>query len=337
MSKNLPFTQAQIDSILNARRGFNARMGEMAIRINGQQAFEGNALAIPLDAWRRIDSRAQQLARSRLVLFNRLAAASNIPVSIADLVNYYPQVSDSGDVLVSMDGRNAAKADQAITKYVGTPVPILTSNTRMGWRQMEVLRKGGGGLDVTSIANNQRRLAEKLEDMVLNGLSSIVVGTDTIYGLRNLPQRNTFTHGFTLASATGANWLAVFKAVIAQALGDNQYGRISVFVNQGDYTYADTTDYAANYPGTILQRMQAIGQIQEIVPVPGIPVNEVIAIVDLDGGEWGGILTAMPMTTRPKTRVEPEDDYVFGVIAAAAPQFRSDYNGQSAFVHGTQS
>jgi uncharacterized linocin/CFP29 family protein len=337
MSKNLPFTKAQMDSILNSRRAFNGRMSKLAIAINGQEAFEGNALAIPLDAWRRIDQRAQQLARSRLVLFNRLAAASNIPVSIADLVNYYPQVSDSGDVLVSMDGRNTAKADQAITKYVGTPVPILTSNTRMGWRQMEVLRKGTGvSLDIVSIANNQRKVAEKLEDMVLNGLSSIVVGTDTIYGLRNLPQRNTFTHGFTLATATGAQWLTMVKQVIAAALGDNQYGQISIFVNQGDYTAADTTDYAANYQGTILQRLLAVSQVKEIVPVPGIPVNEVLAIVDIDGGEWGGILTAMPLTTRPKTRIEPEDDYVFGVITAAAPQFRSDYNGQSAFVHGTQ-
>jgi len=335
MSKNLPYTTAQINAILNSRRAFNGRMSQMALAINGQEAFEGNALAIPLDAWRRIDMRAQALARSRLVLFNRLAAASNIPVSIADLVNYYPQTSDSGDVLVSMDGRNTAKADQAVTKYVGTPVPILTSNTRMGWRQMEVLRKGGGNLDVTSIANNQRKVAEKLEDIVLNGLSTIVVGDATIYGLRNLPQRNTFTHGFTLATATGAQWLTAFKQVIAAALGDNQYGQISVFVNQGDYTAADTTDYAANYQGTILQRLGTIGQIKEVVPVPGIPVNEILAIVDLDGGEWGGILTAMPMTTRPKTRIEPEDDYVFGVIAAAAPQFRSDYNGQSAFVHGT--
>ena len=66
-----------------------------------------------------------------------------------------------------------------------------------------------------------------------------------------------------------------------------------------------------------------------------VPANEIIGVVDLEGGEWGGILSAMPVTTRPKNRQEPEDDYVFNVLAAAAPQFRSDYNGQSSFVHGT--
>jgi hypothetical protein len=330
----LRFTPEQQAAILAERAGFNQRM--TALAANAATRIEGNSLAIPLDAWRRIDTRAQALARTRLPIFNRLAQASTIPVDIADLVNFYPQMGDSGDVLVSMDGRNAAKADAPAMKFDGTPVPILTSNSRIGWRQMAVMRKGGGMFDTAAIANNQRRVAEKLEDMVLNGLSSVNVNGATIYGLRNLPQRNAFVHGLTLATATGAQWLAAVKATIAQALGDNQYGRITIFVNQGDYTAADTTDYALNYSGTILERLRAISQIVEIVPAASLPVNEIIGIVDLDAGEWGGILSAMPMTTRPKTRIEPEDDYVFGVIAAAAPQFRSDFAGQSAFIHGTQ-
>lgn len=338
----LLFTANQERAILGARSRFNhsqvalaAMHGLTATNGFNDDVLEGNAVGIPLDAWRRIDSRVQALARSRLVVFNRLAQASTIPVSIADLVNFYPQVSDSGEVLVSMDGRNTAKADQAITKYVGTPVPIFTSNSRFGWRQMEVMRKGGSNLDTVSIANNQRKIAEKMEDVVMNGLPSIVVGSDTIYGLRTLPSRNTFTHGFTLATATGANWVTAFKQLRAAAVGDNQYGQITVFVSQSDYNAASDTDYAANYTGTILQRLMAMEQIKEIIPAPSVPANELIGIADLDTGEWGGILSAMPLTTRPKMRVEPEDDYVFGVIAAAAPQFRSDYNGQSAFVHGT--
>lgn len=330
----LKFNTEQNSAINRVRAGFDARQVALAAN-SASMSFEGNSLPIGIDAWRRIDGRAQSLARSRLQVFNRLAAASTILVSIADLVNFYPQVSDSGEVLVSMDGRNQAKADAAVVKYVGTPLPVLTSTARMGWRQMEVLRKGGQFLDITSISNNQRRVAEKLEDMVINGLSSVVVGSDTIYGLRTLPARNTFSHTFTLATATGANWLAAFKQAISAALGDNNYGRLTIFLNQGDYTAADTNDYAANYSGTILQRLKAISQIAEIVPASAVPANEILGIADMDTGEWGGILSAMPMTTRPKTRGEPEEDYVFSVIAAAAPQFRSDFSGQSAFVHGS--
>lgn len=329
----LQFTAEQQAAILAERSGFNRRQIDLAA--NSASVLEGNALAVPLDAWRRIDSRAQTLARSRLQVFNRLAQANTIPVSIADLVNYYPQVSDSGEINVSMDGRAQAKGDAPNVKYVGTPVPVFTGTARFGWRQMEVLRKGGGMLDVTAIANKQRKMAEKMEDMVLNGLTSVNVGGDTIYGLRNLPSRNTYSHTYTLATATGAQWLDAVKKAISAALGDNNFGQLTLFVNQGDYTAADTTDYAANYSGTILQRLLAINQIKEIIPASSVPANEILGIADLDAGEWGGILSAMPLTTRPKTRQEPEDDYIFSVIAAAAPQVRSDYNGQSAFVHGS--
>ena len=110
----LIFTNEQQTAIMAARAGFNARaVANAAHIVNG---LEGNSLAIPLDAWRRIDGRVQQISRARLQMFNRLAAASTTPVSIADLVNFYPQVSDSGEVQVTMDGRNAGKADQAVVK-----------------------------------------------------------------------------------------------------------------------------------------------------------------------------------------------------------------------------
>lgn len=330
----LIFTDEQRLAINTARAAFNQRATAMAAGV--VSGLEGNSLAIPLDAWRRIDGRSQQLARSKLAVFNVLAKASTIPVSIADLVNYYPQVSDSNEVQINMDGRNGAKADQAVTKFVGTPLPIMTTNTRIGWRQMEVIRKGGSQIDTVSIGNGQRKIAEKMEDMVINGLSSIVVGGDTIYGLRTLPQRNTFAHGFTLATATGAQWLVAVQQAITAAMGDNQFGRITLMVNIGDYMKADTTDYAANYSGTILQRLKAIAQIADIIPASSVPVNEILGVVDLEGGEWGGIQSAMPLVTRPKNRQEPEDDYVFGSMAAVVPQFRSDFNGQSPFLHGTQ-
>jgi len=329
----LIFTDEQRLAINTARAAFNQRATAMAAGV--VSGLEGNSLAIPLDAWRRIDGRSQQLARSKLAVFNVLAKASTIPVSIADLVNYYPQVSDSNEVQINMDGRNGAKADQAVTKFVGVMLPIMTTNTRIGWRQMEVIRKGGSQIDTVSIGNGQRKIAEKMEDMVINGLSSIVVGGDTIYGLRTLPQRNTFAHGLTLASATGAQWLAAVQQAITAAMGDNQYGRITLMINIGDYMKADTTDYAANYSGTILQRLKAIGQIADIIPASSVPVNEILGVVDLESGEWGGIQSAMPLVTRPKNRMEPEDDYVFGSMAAVVPQFRSDFNGQSPFLHGT--
>lgn len=327
----LKFTAEQELAVNSARESFNQTM----TAISAQNSLIGNASPIPLDAWRRVDQRGAMIQRDVLAVFNRLAASNQTPVGVGDIVNFYPQISDSGEVHVSMDGRSEGLADQASVKYVGTPVPVFDSYARMGWRQMETIRKSGGGLDVDTIANHQRKVAEKLEDVALNGLPSVVVGGSTIYGLRTFPQRSTDTHGLTLKSSTGAQWVAAFEKLINSLIGDNAFGRVTVFVNYADYVYASINEYTANYPKKILQALQEIGQIAEIVPAAKVPANEIIGIAGLATGEWGSILQAMPLVTRPKSRSNPEDDYVFGVLAMAAPQFRADYDGRSQIAHLT--
>lgn len=336
----LRLTDAQGAAINGARAAFNLRQTAMADNSAFADGFgdtlTGNAAQVPLDAWRRIDGRAVQLQRDILVMFNRLAQASSTPVAMADLVSYFPQVSDSGEVHVTMDGRSEGRADQALVKYEGTPLPIFDSQARFGWRQMEVMRRGPSGIDTATISNHQRKVAEKLEDVVLNGYAAINVAGTTIYGLRNFPQRATGVHGLDLNGATGAQWLSVIEDVVNAHLADNAYGRITIFLNYGDYTYADINEFTAGYPKTILARLREVSQVAEIVPVPRLAANEVISIANIGNGDWGSILNGMPLVTRPKVRHNPEDDYVFGVIAAAVPQFRSDYEGRSQIAHFTK-
>jgi hypothetical protein len=174
--------------------------------------------------------------------------------------------------------------------------------------------------------------------VALNGLSSIVVGGSTIYGLRNHPQRNTGTHGFDLNNtATGANWLTAFKQIIDLLVGDNAFGKVTVFLNYSDWLYASVNEFTAGYPKTILQRLREVEQISDIIPASKVPADNIIGIAGLETGDWGSILSAMPMTTRPKARQNPEDDYVFGVMAAAAPQFRVDNDGRMPIAHTTAS
>lgn len=325
----LRFTPEQEQAVNQAREAFNRTQTALAVEL------VGNSIAVPVDAWRRIDSRGAMIQRDVLNVFNRLAAADTTPVGVGDLVSYYGQISDSNEVNVSMDGRSTGKADQANINYVGTPVPVLTSDARFGWRQMEVLRKSPNSLDTATIGNAQRKVAEKLEDMALNGLSSAVVGGQTIYGLRNFPQRNTATHGLTLTSATGAQWLAAFQSMFNQLIGDNAYGKATVFLNYGDWLYASINEFVAGYPKTILQRLQEIAQVAEIVPASKVPANEIIGVAGLQTGEWGTILSAMPLVTRPKARHNAEDDYAFGVIAMAAPQLKADFDGRAQIAHIT--
>lgn len=329
----LRFTPTQEAAILATRRAFDESQTRLAA--NSTDQLVGNAAPVDLDSWRRIDTRATLIQRDVLAVFNRLSAASQTPIDIGDLVSYFPQVSDSGEVTVTMDGRQTGRSDQALVKYAGTPVPIIASEARFGWRQAAVNRKGRLGLDTITVENHMRRVAEKLEDMVLNGDSSVVVGGNAIYGLRNHPSRNTGNHTFTLGAATGANWLTAFSQLINLLIGDNAYGRVTVFLNWGDYTYASINEFVAGYPKTILQRLREIEQIADIVPASKVPASNLIGVAGLETGGWGTVLSAMPMAARPKNRLNTEDDYVVSVMAAAVPQFRTDYGGQMPVAHTT--
>ncbi len=329
----LRFTTSQELAVNQARAAFDASQIAMA----SQAVLVGNAAPVGLDAWRRIDARSTRIQRDVLAVFNRLAAANTTPAMIGDLVSYFPKISDSGEVHVSMDGRGEGLADAATVQFEGTPIPIIDSQARMGWRQMEVVRKGQTALDVETVANHQRKVAEKMEDMVLNGLSSIVVGGSTIYGLRNHPQRNTGTHGLTLASATGAEWLTAIRQICTLLMADNAFGRVSIFLNYSDWFYASANEFAAGYPKTILQRILEIEQVAEVIPASKMTASNIVGVAGLTTGDWGSILSAMPMVTRPKARQNPEDDYVFGVMAAVAPQFRVDADGRTNLAHTTTS
>lgn len=310
------------------RVAFNRRETEIA-RAAGS-VFVGNAAPIGLDAWRRIDQRAATIQRDVLGVFARLARANSTPVEIADLVSFYPKVSDSGSTQVSMDGRAMGKNDQAVVNFAGTPVPIIHSEAAFGWRQWQVLARNGGLGAADSLANNQRSVTEKLEDMAINGLPSIVVGGSTIYGLKTFPDRNSGTYGaFNLNGGTGANWATAFTTTINALVADNSFGNATVFVNYADWMYAGQTDFASNYPKTILARMLEMPGVREIIPCSKLAANDVLAVNNIDSGEWGSILTGMPVTTKPKARVNETDDYVFSVMAMAAPQFRSDANSRS--------
>lgn len=329
----LKFTPEQELAVNACRAQFNDQMTRMGQAVT----MIGNAAAVPLDAWRRVDGKAALIQRDVLTVFNKLAAASQTPVGVGDIVSFYPQISDSGEVNTSMDGRSESNADAANVKYSGTPVPVFDSYARMGWRQMEVIRKSPTALDTQTIANHQRKVAEKLEDVVLNGLSAISVGGNTIYGLRNFPERSTGTHGLTLATSTGAQWLTAVKQIIDLLVADKAFGKVTLFVNYGDYVSISINEFTSGYPKTILQRLKEIEQLADIVPASKCTANEIIGVNNLGMGDWGTILQAMPLVTRPKMRHNPEDDYVFGVLAMAAPQFRSDYDGRSQIAHTTAS
>lgn len=282
-----------------------------------------NASPLPRDIWATWDTEAIEVSRSVLSVFNSLASAVSKPMDLGDLLHYFAQVGDSGEAHISLDGRSSARTDQPEYTYVGTPLPIVDSTFKFGWRQMRAAQNKGVSLDGSARVNSVRRVSETLESIALVGSPKIVVAGAPLYGLTNHPKRNTRSTGVTLASATGVQWVAEIVATIKLLHADNfRNRRVTIYLNWDDWFYATQAEYIANYPKKIIQAISEIAGIVEFVPSSSITANTIIALVkERDVVE---VLNGMPITTRAQARQNPEDDFIFKTWAAAAVEIKYD-------------
>lgn len=326
----MKFTEQQKAFILNERRHHNQQHQAMQ-KIHGNSMLVGNALPIPKDTWGMWDREAVQIQRDVLSVYNDLSSSLSMGMPIGKLVHHFQTVSDSSQVNVSLDGRGKGKTDQPVIEYHGTPLPIIDSPFSFGWRQVEAARTEGYSLDAAASSNAQRKVAEKLEDIVLNGDSSISVGGDTLYGLLNHPERNTRSTGQTLNGATGVEWEAEVSATLKALHAANFRTEVTLYMNWDDYFYATSTEYSTQYGGKkIIDAVRTMAGVQNIVPASKVPANTIIGVVKRR--EVVQVLNGMPMITRALTRQNPEDDYNLMVMAASALEIKFDAEGQCGIV-----
>lgn len=327
----LKFTKEQSALLVNERRAYDKAHERMAVNHAG--FIVGNASTLPKDVWGEWDREAIEVQRDVLAVFNDLSSLSR-SMPLGKLVHHFQTVSDSGEVNISLDGRGKSKLDRPVIDYHGTPLPIIDSTFGFGWREVLAAQTEGYSLDGAARNNHMRKVAEKMEDLVINGDATIDVGGAKIYGLRNAPNRNTDTHGLDLNGATGAQWVEAFKGLIAGLHADNFYSPVTVYLNYADWFYASVTDFVATYPKTILSRLMEIPGLAAIVPASKVPTNEMLGICKRS--DVVQILSGMPMTVRPKNRQNPEDDYNFIVMAAVAPEFKFDAEEQAGYIQVTK-
>lgn len=314
------FSPEQWAAVTAGRDAFTANQEDLAARYSG--ALIGNAYSLPRDTWKSWDMEAITVQRTTRAVYNDLAGSVSSPVNIGKLVHYFQTVSDSGEVNVSLDGRSKARTDQQTYDYHGTPLPIIDSTFSYGWRQVAAAQTEGQQLDPVGRENAMDKVMAQLETIVLDGIATVKVGGDQLYGLRTHPKRATRTTGNALLTATGAQWLAEVIATLKLLHAKNFKVPATLYLNWSDWFYATTTEYTAGYPKTIAQRVLEIPGIASIVPSDTVTASQIIAIVK--DRRVVNLLNGMPMNTQAQFRANPTDDYNFVTMAAAALQVRYD-------------
>lgn len=314
------FSPEQQSAIIANRMMFNQRQDELATA-NGS-AMIGNAYSLPRDTWKSWDMEAVTVQRNLQAVYSDLAASVATPVNIGKTIHYFQTVSDSGSVNVSLDGRSKARTDQQTYDYHGTPLPIVDSTFSYGWRQVAAAQSESMQLDPVGRINANDKVMSQMETIVLDGIASIEVGGDQLYGLRTHPKRATRTTGQALLTATGAEWVADVVATLKLLHAKNFKVPATLYLNWSDWFYATTTDFAAAYPKTIAQKILEIPGIASIVPSDSVTASQIIAVVKNKGVVT--LLNGMPLSTQAQFRANMTDDYNFVTMAAAALQIRYD-------------
>lgn len=328
---------------LGKRIGIDADAGWIA---NSENVFSGNAATVPHDAFAQWGVGGLDIKRSMLGIFDDLASAVTRSVDIGVMIDYYAKYSDnSTDVNVTLDGRGKAKTDQNVIEYAGTPIPILDNSVSYGWRQMQTLMRGAGGglMRDNGMRNKNRHILEKREDMALNGFDNIDIGGSKVYGMLNHPDRNTFTHGIVIQSATPAAIKAAVVGTLKACHADNFKSGFTLYFNWDDWFYiaSEQDALATGTPTatgairkTIEQELLQLPGVDRIVASDSVPVNTIIALVR--DSECVEILDAMPLTQILQFRANTTDEYVFKNMCAQSIQLKSDFKKQMGLAVGTQ-
>ncbi|MDO9676833.1 encapsulin [Glaesserella parasuis] len=328
----LKFTKEQERFVINERINYDKKHVLMATNSAGML---GNSMTLPKDVWAEWDRDAVQIQREELVVFNDLASISK-SMPIGKLIHHFQTVSDSGSVNISLDGRSSAKTDNVVYNYHGTPLPIIDSSFSFGWRDMSAAQSEGYQIDSAARANSLRKVAEKMEDLALNGDKSIVVGDAKLYGLRTTPNRMTNTHSLDLATATPKQIYDVFRDLISKFHGKNFYSPVTLYVNYGDYFAMSTRDYSEQKSeGSILDKVMTIPQIAKIVPASRVLKDEILGLCKRS--DVYQVLNGMPLVTRPIARHNETDDYAFQIMTAVAVEFKFDDKGNAGYIQYTKS
>ncbi len=222
--------------------------------------------------WKQYDEAIVKEARLRLTITNDLIAKGcvyNIANGLAKTVLESETVSEFNDAEMTMDGINRGNDDRPNYEPVNVPLPIIHKGYTINARALAVSRNGNMPLDTVSAEMAARKVAEKIESIVIAGASSYKFGgsSSIIYGLTDYPYINTvdLAANWDASGVTGADIIDDVKSMKAALVADRFYGPYTLYVS-GNYSTVldDDYDVAGSSLMTIRQRILAMEGIQDV-------------------------------------------------------------------------
>lgn len=293
-----------------------------------------NNAVLRKDEWIELDRAIIVAAQDRLVGVADLLSRGltlTIPNGLGKTILESENVSDMRDASVSMSGVTRGENDAVNFELVGLPLPLIHKEYQIDIRKLMASRSVGEPLDATQAALSSRKVADKQEDILFNGLSSFTSGGRTLFGYTDFPQRNTGSiTDWSLVGTSGQTILAETLAMKQALLDDKMFGPYFLYVPKQYETKLDSDFSDAKGDLSIMQRLLMIRNLEAIQVSDKLADNNVVMV---------------QMTTDvvrmvqglPLTNVEWDElggmVFHFKVMTISIPQLRTDQAGNSGIAH----
>lgn len=318
-----------------------------------------NATALRKQEWQLFDTKIHEAFRARLRAWPDLVAASSMTVDgMSKTIVEHETMSDVGTALTDMDGLTEGRADQPLFQLEGVPLPIHHVNFWFSDRQLQISRNTGTPLNTRMAEMAARRIAERMENILIGLVTGITYGVTadygrapTVYGYTNFTPRNTYT---SVTTPTGSNPQATVSNVLAMRdllYGDNKYGPYMLYHSNdwdqfmdNDYAFTNGSNWATNPNMTLRQRLRQIGS-EEGGPGRILDVRRLdfwtpassyqLLLIDMTSDTVQAVIGMNPTTIQWDSRGGQQKN--FKVMAINAQRLFADYSGKCGICHGTTS
>lgn len=243
------------------------------------------------DEWKLIDREVIEAAQYPLRVIEDVRSAGLV-VSVDPNVlmsTWYTQGDMTGPT-TNMLGRSMADRDIPEIEPASAPIPMTYKDLSFSTRGIGASRRIGQGIDLTMISLTSRKIAERMESLMINGDTSIKFNGATLYGLLTHP---------SITTDTAVNWgggdfatLGNFEKVMAgviQDMNDAEFrGPFTVYLSETQYNQVSMTP-ATDVPQTPLQRVLTYDSVRAVhsLPTAVLPAGSmIVAQMTRDVMEW---------------------------------------------------
>lgn len=286
------------------------------------------------DEWIDFDEALIEEVTQRMIGVDDLMSRGlvyNVANGMGSTTVEWETVDETREAEVNMDGIARAQSDRLDFTLNSLPLPIIHRDFYINSRFLEASRTRGEALDTTNMRIAARKVAERVEQILFNGITNYVFAGGQIFGYTTAPDRNTVTLGtsWTNSGVDGEAILTQVLSMIDAAHADRMFGPYIIYVPTA-YWVKLLEDFKANSDKSIMTRLMEIPTLLDIKVADFLTVDNVL-LIQMTRDVVDMVVGMQPTTVQWET----QGGFLlnFKVLTIMIPRMKATDAGRSGIVH----